>query len=252
MYSKAVYTALIIVGIIFYILAALHVYQLASSIQNNVVPMFEALSSARVGFRVESVNITQIDEKTIKVLVRAVINITWDKKVPINGPVLEILWMNKTVEKIEIKSLNELIVNKPLTMKLLVEEQNIREQLLVSVIVNTSIGAMKLVQPMANISAILSQTKLVIENIHVEKRQNRDYLIFNITSSQNTLKAPVKIILLDDSKNVLVENYYEDFHVDPSSKYEVFLDITGIDPNSIKYVKITVYGVQIALFELGG
>ncbi|RLG83246.1 MAG: hypothetical protein DRO40_05215 [Thermoprotei archaeon] len=252
MYNKVLFTALIVAGIVFYAIAALHVYQLVSNFQNNILPMFEALSSIRMNYRIESINITQVNDGKIEVLVKAVINITWDKEVPVKGPVLEISWMNNTIGRIEIKSLDEPFMNQPLTMRFLVGKQDIGEQVYLTAIIDTDIGVIKLVQPIANLSTILSQTGIAIEDIRVVRHQNIDYLVFSITSSKNTVKLPIRIVLLDRNKDVLLEKYCEDFYVDPSSKYEVSIDVTDIDLDNVKYIKIMVYDAQIALFQLGG
>ncbi len=251
MYSKVVFAVLIITGIVFYAFTVLHAYQLVCSAKNNIVPLFEALSSVRICFRIESINITRIGMDKIRVLVRAVVNIDWGKKAPVNGPVFEILWMNNTVGKIEIKSLDEPVMNKLLTMEFIVREQNVGEPLYFSTLINTSIGVIKLIQPMTNISAILSQTRLTIKNICVERHENKNYLVFNITS-HDMVKAPIKIMLLDKNGDILAENNYEDFYVEPGNEYKVFIDITGIKPSSIRYIKILVYGIPIALFKLRG
>lgn len=252
LYNKALYSALMIIGIIFYVLGALYVYQLASIVLNNTVPLLEAISSTRMGFQVESINVTQENNESIRVSVKVLVNITWNKTAPIKGPNYEVVWKNKTVGKINIESMNKPLVNKVLTIKFLVNKNDLSERLYLSVMMDTGIGKIKITQPAVNVSSLLSQTKLLIEKIQVEKYQGKDYLVFNVSSPRDVVKAPVKIILMDQDGRVLMDKVYEDFYVSPNNKYTVSLDITGIDPGSIRYIEFSVYGIRIALFTLGG
>ncbi|ADI32374.1 hypothetical protein [Staphylothermus hellenicus] len=252
MYNRALYSLLIIIGIVFYILGALYVYQLASIVLNNTLPLLEAVSSTRIGFRVESINITRENNESIRVSVKVLVNVTWNETAPIKGPEYEVIWKNKTVGKINIESMNKPLINKVLIIKFSINKHDLGEKLYLSVIMDTGIGKIKIVQEAVNVSSLLGQTKLLIEKIQVEKYRGRNYLVFNVSSTSNIVSAPVKIALMDQDGNVLASKVYDDFYVSPNNKYTVSLDITGIDPGSIRYIEFSVYGNRIALFTLGG
>jgi hypothetical protein len=251
LYNKPLYYTLISLGILFYVLSVFQLYNLVSIFQNETIPLLDTLSTMRFNLRVQSLNITNTTNG-LKVSSIIILNITWSKKVNLRGPILEIIWKNKSIAKINITRLNKPVINKKVYLSFIVSNKDLSRKFYLGANIISRIGSLRLVQPIFNASTILQQVRLGIENLHIERIDDKNYLVFNITSYSSTIKTPINIKLLDEGINTLKNELVNNFSVSPRSKFEVRIDVTGIDYKSIKYIEIDASGLRIALFKLGG
>ncbi len=251
LYNKPLYYTLISLGILFYVLSVFQLYNLVSIFQNETIPLLDTLSTMRFNLKVQSLNITNTTNG-LRVSSTILLNITWSKKVDFRGPLLEIIWKNKSVAKINITRLNKPIINKKVYLSFIISRKDLNRKFYLGIIIVSHIGSLKLIQPIFNASTILQQVRLGIEDLHVERINDRDYLVFNITSYSSTIKTSINVKLLDKNMNTLKNKLINDFKISPSSKFEVRIDVTGLNYKSIKYIEIDASGLRIALFRLGG
>ncbi len=248
MYRKGVYIGLIAAAITLYLVALFQLYILVSNIQNTVIPALENLSSMRLNYRVQSLNISRVDNTHI-VSACLLVNITWSKNLSYRGPQIELIHKGVKIGVINITSYDKPVINKRLCFKLNISGDPGK----ILLIIHSYSGYINFdyTQPIVNASSIASYAKIQIVELKTVSEGNISTIIVT-TKSSFPIKASVRIVLRDENNNVLASRVFEDYNTSSTKPYTCRITTTPDIANKTKYIEFYIEKILISRYRIGG
>ncbi len=249
MYRKTLYSLLLLISIIFYLIGLFQLYILVSSVQNNTVIILENLSSLKLSYRITSARIDKIDEYNFAIL-DLVLNITWPKKIDYKGPDIQIMYKGIVIANISINSYLNPVINKKVVIRINMSSTKPNDELILVITAYTEKLDFKFTQPLTNVSSLLSIFKIYISDLKIKPMGNVSVIEFN-TKTNYPINATLKVVLRDEQSNILATKTFTNYNASSTKTYICSLTLDSEIINKTKYIEFYVDKILLSKYRIG-
>ncbi len=248
-YSRIVYSSIIIIGVILYIMGLYMLFAMVRDFNNQFIPMINSLSSARISYRPRNITISKVGGRVIlKALIE--LNITWTKKSPAKGPTIDLLLMNKSLAHIVFTNMSKDLINYPVSIEVPLTKDTINEEITMLIHVNTNLVSFTQTTRLTNITTFGNYIDLYIRDIRINRVGNTSR-IYCIIYSNIAIDAPVRITMVSRDGMELYSKVLMNYSSSPSKPYICELTVDNSIIQNTEYIVFDINGLQIEKYNLG-
>ncbi len=248
-YNKTVYAAIIVAGVILYILGLYVLFDVVKGFNNEFVPAINSLSSARISYKATNISITSRGGG-IFLDATILLNITWEKKSNSRGPIIDLVYMNKTIERLVFANMSYDLINYPVKFTTPLTPKAIHERIIMVVHMNTSLISFSQTINLLNISTLGNYINLYIQDVKIN-RVNNTTKVSCLIYSNVRINAPVRITLRANDGVELFKETLMDYSSSPTIPYNCTITIENMEIiKQTKYIEFDAGGLPLERYNL--